>query len=185
MLVEEQTVALPLILYPDPRLRKACTPFETFDDTLRLLAEEMLRIMTAKRGVGLAGPQVGILRRIFVCNPTGQPADALVCVNPELVDLVGSAEAEEGCLCMPGVYVPVRRAERCVIRAYDVEGRPFERSAEGLPARIWQHETDHLDGVLILDRTSTVGKMAVRSLLRELEKRHKPLRTPSRSTGAM
>jgi len=178
-------VALPLLLYPDPRLRKACAPFEKFDDTLRTLAEEMLQIMTAKRGVGLAGPQVGILRRIFVCNPTGQPADAQVCVNPEILDRVGSAEAEEGCLCMPGVYVPVRRATRCVIRAYDVEGRPFERSAEGLLARIWQHETDHLDGVLILDRTSTVGKMAVRSLLRELEKKHKPTKASSTSARAM
>jgi peptide deformylase len=178
-------VSLPLILYPDPKLRKVCAPVAKFDDSLRKLVEGMLQVMAAKRGVGLAGPQVGVLRRIFVCNPTGEPADAQVCINPELVDLVGSAEAEEGCLCMPGVYVPVRRAERATIRAYDVEGRPFERSAEGLLARIWQHESDHLDGVLILDRTSTTAKMAVRSLLRELEKKHRPTKAASSSARAM
>lgn len=172
-------MALPLIFYPDPKLHKVCAPIAKFDESLRKLAEEMLQIMAAKRGVGLAGPQVGVLRRIFVCNPTGEPGDAQVCINPELHDLVGSAEADEGCLCMPGIYVPVRRAERCVIRAFDVEGRRFEQNAEGLLARIFQHESDHLDGVLILDRTTTVAKLSIRNLLKDLEKKHKPSKTSS------
>ncbi len=167
-------MALPLVLYPDPRLRKVCKPVDKFDESLRELAEAMLKLMAEKRGVGLAGPQVGVLQRIFVCNPTGQPDAAQVCINPQLVDLVGSAEAEEGCLCLPSVYVPVRRAERCTIRAFDAEGRPYEQTSDGLLARIWQHETDHLDGKLILDRTTDTAKMAIRKTLKELEQKHTP-----------
>ncbi len=169
-------MSLSLVYYPDPRLREACAPVKTFDESLRRLAEGMLEVMAAKRGVGLAGPQVGVLRRIFVCNHTGEPGDAQIYVNPELTDLVGSVEADEGCLCVPGVYVPVRRAQRCAIRACDIEGRPIERAGENLLARIWQHEADHLEGVLILDRTSAVAKLAVRNTLRELEKTHRPVR---------
>lgn len=165
---------LPLVLYPDARLRKVCSPVTEFNAALRELAEEMLRLMGEKRGVGLAGPQVGVLKRIFVCNPTGQPADAQVYVNPELDELVGSAEAEEGCLCLPTIYVPVRRAERCAIRARDIDGNPIARSAEGLLARIWQHETDHLNGKLILDRTTETARLAIRRTLRDLEKDQKP-----------
>src|SRR5437870_3788655 len=99
-----------LILYPDPRLRHKCAPVEHFGDRLAAVAEGMLRLMRANRGVGLAGPQVGLAERIFVCNPTGNPEDDRVYVNPELLDLSGSIEAEEGCLSIPEVRVMVRRA---------------------------------------------------------------------------
>lgn len=163
---------LSLVLYPDPKLRKVCSPVRRFDAALRELAEGMLQIMREKRGIGLAAPQVGVLQRLFVCNPTGEPGDAQVYVNPELSGLVGSVEADEGCLCLPSIYVPVRRAERCELRAFDLDGNPVERSAEGLLARIWQHENDHLDGCLILDRTTETAKMGVRKSLRELEERY-------------
>lgn len=175
----EKRIVVPasLVFYPDPRLRKSCTPVRTFDDSLRELVEQMLTIMASRRGVGLAAPQVGVLKRLFVCNPTGEPQDAQVYVNPEIVEVSGSVEAEEGCLSIPGINVPVRRAQRCVIRACDLEGRPIERSAEDLTARIWQHETDHLDGVLILDRTTDTARLAIRRALRELESRQRTGRT--------
>lgn len=169
-----------LVFYPDARLRKVCKPVEKFDDALRRLAEAMLKLMIVKRGIGLAGPQVGFLRRMFVCNLTGEPSDSMVFVNPQLVDLVGAAEGDEGCLSIPHVHVPVRRATTCVIRAFDLEGKPFELAGEGLLARVWQHENDHLDGKLILDRTSPAAKLSVRHTLKELESKHRPARAAAR-----
>src|SRR5262245_61907887 len=87
-----------LVVYPDPRLRQKCAPVRKFDERLAALADQMLNLMRASNGVGLAGPQVGVMERIFVCNPTGNPQDDRIYVNPELQDLCGSIEAEEGCL---------------------------------------------------------------------------------------
>ena len=111
-----------IVVYPDPRLRKKCIPVRPgeFDESLGALAGRMLELMKANRGVGLAGPQVGVCRRIFVCNPTGEPGDDHVYVNPVLSDLTGSVEGEEGCLSIPEVHVMVRRAKRCRITAQDV-----------------------------------------------------------------
>ncbi|MBN1489685.1 MAG: peptide deformylase, partial [Phycisphaerae bacterium] len=128
---------LSLVTYPDTRLRETCSPVESFNGELRELTDAMLQFMIERNGVGLAGPQVGVIKRLFVCNITGEPDDNQVYINPELVDLVGAAEGEEGCLSIPGINVPVRRAERATIRAYDVEGNPIEHTAEGLLARVW------------------------------------------------
>jgi peptide deformylase len=108
---------------------------------------------------------------MFVCNPTAKPslADEMVLVNPVLSDLVGAVEGEEGCLSLPGVYGPVLRAAKCRVRAYDAAGNPIDRQGEDLLARIWQHETDHLDGILHIDRFGEAAKMAVRRALREME----------------
>lgn len=158
-----------IIHYPDPRLRRACAPVEEFDEGTAALAERMLQLMEAGNGVGLAGPQAGVCLRIFVANPTGEPEDAQVLINPELTDLTGAAEAEEGCLSLPDIRVVIRRARRCRIRAQDVTGRTFEMEGEGLIARIWQHETDHLDGRLIIDRMDATDKIANRKKIAELE----------------
>ncbi|MBI4578148.1 MAG: peptide deformylase [Planctomycetes bacterium] len=167
---------------PDPRLRQVCEPITKFDDRLAALAQRMIELMRQGNGVGLAGPQIGVCRRIFVSNPTGEPADSLVFVNPELVDLTGSVEAEEGCLSLPDIRVVMRRARRCRIRARHVTGEPFEMEAENLLARIWQHETDHLDGRLIIDRMNPTDRIANRKKIAELEaayartaRRKKPL----------
>ncbi|MCH7812894.1 MAG: peptide deformylase [Planctomycetes bacterium] len=160
--------ALQIVLYPDPVLRQVCPPVERFDDELRRLAGKMLELMHQPRGVGLAGPQVGVTRRLFVCNPTGQPDDDLVCINPELSGLTRAAEFEEGCLSLPDVLVPIRRAEQVHLRAFDLDGRPFERDAQDLIGRVWQHETDHLDGRLILDYMSEASQIANRRLLKQL-----------------
>jgi peptide deformylase len=117
----------------------------------------------------LAAPQVGVLKRLIVVSPTGQAADAMALVNCVIRDREGNVEAEEGCLSLPGVNVRVRRAKRCRLEALDLAGNPLELEGEDLLARIWQHETDHLDGVLIIDRMGPADRMAVRKTLRALE----------------
>jgi peptide deformylase len=150
-------------------LRRKCARIETFDGTISALAERMLEIMHNNNGVGLAGPQVGVSRRIFVCNPTGQAGDARVYINPELSDLAGVQESEEGCLSVPDVHVIVRRARCCKIAASDVTGKPFEDQAEGLISRIWQHEIDHLEGRLIIDRMDATDRIANKKAIIQLE----------------
>lgn len=165
---------LSIIHYPDPRLRQRCAPVTAFDGRLTDLADRMLELMREARGVGLAAPQVGILERIFVMNPTGEPGDGCAIINPELIDFEGGRDDEEGCLSIPEVRVQVRRATRCRLRAVDLSGEPFELEGEDLIARIWQHETDHLNGVLILDRMGPGDRIATRRQLRELEAQYSP-----------
>ena len=162
-----------IVKYPDPRLRKKCVPITRFDDALAALGKRMLELMHANRGVGLAGPQVGFNQRIFVCNPTGEPADDCIYLNPVLSDLVGGVEAEEGCLSIPDVHVVVRRARRCRMKALDVNGEPLALEGEDLVARVWQHETDHLDGRLILDNMNASDKIANKKQIAQLEADYK------------
>lgn len=171
MLVDE----LPgrIVLYPDPRLRRKCAPFEGIDDSVGRLAERMLELMHAANGVGLAGPQVGICRRIFVCNPTGESGDDRIFINPVLTDLTGAIEAEEGCLSIPDVRILIRRARRCRISGLDATGRPVEAACEDLLSRIVQHEADHLDGRLIIDRMSGPERIANKKTLAQLEADYK------------
>ena len=176
-MIEFDPQTLRIIHYPDPRLKQPCATVTEFDASLARLAQRMLELMREARGVGLAAPQVGILIRMFVMNPTGEPGDDQVYVNPELHDLTGSETAEEGCLSIPEVHVQVRRAARCRLVAQDLSGRRVERVGEGLEARIWQHETDHTHGILILDRMAPSDAIAVRRQLRELEARYAQSRT--------
>lgn len=164
-----------VVIYPDPRLRKRCTSVraDEFDESLAELAKRMFEIMRANRGVGLAAPQVGITRRMFVCNPTGEPGDDHVYVNPVLTELTGAVEGEEGCLSLPELHVMVRRAKRCHMQAQDVNGQPIEAEAEDLLARIWQHETDHLDGRLLLDRMNASDKIANKRLITQMEESYR------------
>jgi peptide deformylase len=167
---------LAVIHYPDPRLRKTCKPITRFDDDLAAFVERMLELMHAGKGVGLAAPQVGVLKRMFVMNHTGDPKDDKVLINPEIRDMHGSREAEEGCLSLPEVYAHVRRASRCRIVAQDVNGDPIDMEGEDLLCRIWQHETDHLNGVLILDRMGPSERVATKKRLKELETDYKSKR---------
>lgn len=164
---------LTILHYPHPCLRQVCRPVTEFGDELHALARRMLELMHAGRGVGLAAPQVGLLKRLFVMNITGQPQDDLVFVNPEIRDLHGSREGEEGCLSIPDVYVKVRRATSCRIVARDVWGAPLEMTGADMLARVWQHETDHLNGILILDRMGPGDRIATRKKLKELEARYR------------
>ena len=162
---------LKIIEYPDPRLRKVSRPVETFDSSLKALAERMLQLMREHRGVGLAAPQVGLNIRLFVMNPSGDPKDDRVYVNPELSEAEGSEEAEEGCLSLPGINARIVRDKTLRLRARDLEGNDIEQMESGYIARIWQHEFDHLNGTLILDRMGTVARMGAKKTLRELEER--------------
>jgi len=167
---------LTIVHYPDPRLRKVCEPVTEFDGDLKALVDHMFGLLHGGRGIGLAGPQVGVLKRLFVMNITGEDKDNMVFVNPEIRDMHGSREAEEGCLSLPEVYVQVRRAARCAIKAQNLEGEPIELEGEDLLCRVWQHETDHLSGTLILDRMGPSDKIATKRRLKELEAAYKEKR---------
>lgn len=163
---------LKIILYPDPRLKKVSAPVTAFDDDLKQLAVRMFELMRASRGVGLAAPQVGINLRMFVMNPTGEAQDDRVYVNPVLSEATGSEEAEEGCLSLPDIHVNVDRSRTMRIQAQDLEGNPIEQVETGYLARIWQHETDHLNGTMLTDRMGAVARMTNRRVLKELEEKY-------------
>jgi peptide deformylase len=161
--------SLSIINWPDPRLKQISAPVTEFDGKLVELTRVLLELMRQHKGVGLAAPQVGLNMRLFVMNATGDPADDRIYINPELSDLDGEAEAEEGCLSIPGVHVNVLRAKNARMQAVDLEGKPFEESQTEYAARVWQHETDHLNGILLTDRMGVVAKMSHRRTLKELE----------------
>jgi len=164
---------LSLVLYPDRRLRTRTPPIQQFDQETRrrlsALAGRMLEVMREHKGVGLAAPQLGVAVRMFVMNPTGQPDADRVYVNPRLSEAEGEEEREEGCLSLPEINTPVLRSLKLRMRAQDLEANPIDETAEGFIARIWQHETDHLDGILILDKMPPTVKIAHRRKLKELE----------------
>lgn len=161
-----------VIPYPDPVLRRVAEPVTVFDAELRRIVAAMLRRMALSKGVGLAAPQVGLSRRILVANPTSEPEGEIVLVNPAIVARSGpDTFHEEGCLSFPGIYAEVRRPERCVVRAQGLDGQPFEREIEGFLGRIVQHEYDHLEGVLLVDRMSPADKQRHRAALQELVER--------------
>ncbi|MGB7158818.1 MAG: peptide deformylase [Tepidisphaeraceae bacterium] len=161
-----------VILYPDPRLKKVSAAVLTFDENLKLLASRMFELMRAHRGVGLAAPQVGLNIRMFVMNPTGEPQDDRIYVNPVLTEAEGSEEGEEGCLSLPGINVTIDRSKSLRMQAQDVEGKPIDQVAVGYVARIWQHEFDHLNGTMLTDRMGTVARMTNRRVLKDLEEKY-------------
>ena len=163
---------LQIILWPDPRLKKVSKAVEAFDETLSGLAARMFELMREHRGVGLAAPQVGINRRLFVINPTGKPEDDAVYVNPVLHEAEGEDEAEEGCLSLPQINVQVWRSRKMRIDAQDLTGKKFSQIADGYLARIWQHEFDHLNGVMLTDRMGPVAKLSNRRILKDLEEKY-------------
>ena len=165
---------LKIIYWPDPRLRKMSKPITEFDEKLGALARRMLELMREHRGVGLAAPQVGENIRLFVMNPNpgADPKDDKVYVNPQLFDLEGEEENEEGCLSLPGINVKVWRSLNVKLRAQDLEGRGIEEAQSGYLPRIWQHEIDHLNGTLLTDRMGPVARLASRRTLKELEERY-------------
>jgi peptide deformylase len=153
--------------YPDPVLRLEAQEVVEFDGDLAQLVERMIHLMQDARGVGLAANQVGILRRVYVIQAE-EDEEPRALVNPVIVDRSSEVdEDDEGCLSMQGVVVPVERPVRVRIEARDAEGNPVALELEGLPARVAQHELDHLDGILILDRTTPEGKREALAVLRQ------------------
>ena len=153
--------------YPDPVLRLKAQDVQEFDDDLVQLVERMKRLMQDARGVGLAANQVGVLRRVFVIQEA-EDEEPRAIVNPMIVDRSEETEADdEGCLSMQGVVVGVERPVRVRIEARDEQGNAVELELEELPARVAQHELDHLDGVLILDRTTDEDRREALAMLRQ------------------
>jgi len=161
--------SLRIIRYPDPRLAQAAKPVARIDDKVRRLAQRMFELMEQAKGVGLAATQVGLPIQLFVANPSGQPGDRRVYVNPQLVSLDGKIEVEEGCLSVPGITCKLKRYQTVTIQATGLDGKEFEETGVDLAARVYQHETDHLNGMLILDRMGSVARLANRWAIRQLE----------------
>lgn len=145
---------------PDPRLRIKTKPITVFDGKLKRLIEDLFETMYAAPGVGLAANQVGISLRLAVmdCARDDAPPQRLVMVNPEIHDATEECEMEEGCLSIPDYRDKVRRYNRLTLRALDADGKPYELAAEGLLAQAIQHELDHLDGKLYIDRLSALKR---------------------------
>lgn len=162
---------LKLVHYPDPVLRSQTQVIETVNDQVRQVAAKMLQIMRQACGVGLAAPQVGLSWRIFVANPTGQPQDDQVFINPVIAHADRNlVEHEEGCLSLPNVTGMIRRPASVTVEALDLKGNRVSMTGQGLAARIWQHEQDHLEGILIIDRMTEIDRMANQSAVRDLER---------------
>lgn len=163
---------LAIIQYPHPSLRRVAKPLRRVDAELVRIVREMFERMYEAKGIGLAATQVDLPYRLFVANPESDPAAKeleYVFLNPVLSKPKGLSEAEEGCLSLPGLYGDVKRPEKITIEAYNLAGQAVQMELGGLLARLVQHETDHLDGVLFIDRLSETGKVKAREALDEFE----------------
>ena len=169
---------LPIRTLGDPVLRQPAKPVTAFDRSLRRLCDDMVETMYAAPGVGLAGPQVGISLRLFVFDD-GETGP-LVIANPELSGGAGELTEEEGCLSIPGPYHATPRSETIRCRGQDAKGHDIDLVGEGLLARIFQHETDHLEGMLYIDRLDEEGRREVLAELRRIELGIEEPRAPRR-----
>ena len=165
------TDQLEVISYPSPCLRRKAKPIETINAEVRAVAARMIELMHEADGVGLAAPQVDLSWRMFVTNSRQEGDIDRVYINPVLKEPDGEWEIrEEGCLSLPEIAGDVRRPTQISIEALDLEGERFTMTSDGFLARIWQHEFDHLNGVLIIDRFTPKSKLATRRAVKALEK---------------
>ncbi len=159
-----------IVHWPNPVLAKGTAPVERVDDDLRDTVENMAHLMSSLRGVGLAAPQVGISKRFMLVSPSGEEGEERVVVNPEILAADGEEDMEEGCLSFPGVYGTIRRASRVHVRYRDLDWALLDLELVGFIARIFQHEFDHLNGVVFIDRMSAADRMKNRARLDDLKK---------------
>jgi peptide deformylase len=162
---------LRIVKYPHPVLRHKSKPLRRVDGELKNIVREMFDLMYQQKGIGLAANQVDLPYRFFIINPEGDPAKGqeYVFLNPVISKRWGTAESEEGCLSFPEIYAPVKRSEKLVISAYNLAGEELNFELNGLLARAIQHEYDHLDGVLFIDRLTPTGLLSVKQALMDLE----------------
>jgi len=158
---------LPILQYPDERLHTVAAPVARVDDAVRALIKNMAETMYAAPGVGLAATQVDVHQRIIVVDASETRDQLKVFINPEIIARSGSADCEEGCLSVPGIFEKVQRAERITVRALDGDGKPFELGAEGLFAVCIQHEIDHLEGKVFVEYLSRLKQSRVRAKLKK------------------
>jgi peptide deformylase len=166
----EKVMTVRIRVLGDPVLKERARPVMEFDEKLERLADQMIALMDEESGIGLAATQVGVLSRVIVWRDPEDEGQARVFVNPVITQISESCSAEvEGCLSVPGASVEVMRADEVVVSAMDLQGESFEASLVGYPARIVQHEVDHLEGTLILDRATPDERRRVLKELREQE----------------
>lgn len=163
---------LPVVKYPDKVLATRAEEVERITEADRRLVKDMIETMYAENGVGLAANQVGILKRLFVASADQVRGKEMVFFNPVIVKKEGTIKEFEGCLSIPEFYEPVQRAKKVWMKAMTLEGKTVEIKGEGLLSRIFQHEIDHLDGILFIDRLGLLkGRAAKKSLKKKLSSR--------------
>lgn len=164
---------LDIVKYGAQVLTQKAQPVTEFDENLKSLVENMFETMYAAPGVGLAAPQVGVSKQLFVMDCTQDKSRQFVFINPEIVSIEGKQRGEEGCLSFPGIYFEVERALRVIVRAQDVTGKTFELDAMDLEARCILHEYDHLEGELYVNRIGPLKREIVMSRIRKAIKNGK------------
>ena len=153
-------------IYPDPVLIKKAIPVQNIDQKIKKVVDRMVNVMYANKGIGLAAPQIGILKQIIV---VGLGKDWRALINPEIVEGEGESVMEEGCLSLPNIEVPVKRKEKVFVRAWDLDGKEANLELIGFPGRVYQHEIDHLRGILIIHHISRLRReLLVKRMLKDL-----------------
>jgi peptide deformylase len=167
-----------IVHYPHPALRHKARPVSSITRELNVQIGEMMEAMYGAKGLGLAAPQVALPFQLLVMNVTGDPNQKdreEVYLNPVIVERKGTVEDEEGCLSFPGLYQKIRRARTVKIQAYNTKGEPVEKVVTDLEARAWQHEIDHLNGVLFIDKMGVLAKLSARSSVKQFEREFRRL----------
>lgn len=167
-----------IVVYPDPVLRKKAKPLTQINKEVYQKVEQMVELMYQSQGVGLAAPQVGWSIRLVIIDTESNKNEETVFINPVIIEESGETNKEEGCLSFPGIRSKIIRAQRIKAHAYNLKGQKLEIVAEGLTARAWQHEIDHLNGTLFIDRMSPASRLAVSHQLKELERDNIEIRMP-------
>lgn len=173
-----------VLIYPDPVLKQKAKPVAKVDDSIRALVKDMADTMYAEDGVGLAAPQIGVLKRVIVIDTAArQEGEKLrVFINPEIVDADGQTTYMEGCLSIPGEAEEVQRFARIKVRATDEKGHEFDLEADGLLAIALQHEIDHLNGYLFVDRLSSLKRGLIRKRMLKLKEDRRRSSVPGKSS---
>ena len=161
---------LDVLIYPDENLAKVCEPVEKVDDALRTFIDDMFETMYDHEGIGLAAPQVNVLKRVITIDIEGDKTNQIVLINPEILASSGETGIEEGCLSIPGCRALVPRKEKLTVKALNRDGEEFTLDADGLLAICIQHEIDHLNGVLFVDHISQLKRQRIRDKMVKLKK---------------
>ena len=163
---------LKIITWPNPILETPADPVTEFNGELTKLVSDMFETMYAAPGVGLAAVQIGVPKRLFVMDCSGgkDPSQRVVMINPEVVDMEGKQDGDEGCLSFPGIFFNVQRNLRAIVRAHDIHGQEFELDGTELTARCMLHETDHCDGIVFIDKMTPLKREIVKRKIKKLQK---------------
>ncbi len=162
-----------IAIYPEPVLRRKAKHLTEINRETYQRVAEMLELMYQAHGIGLAAPQVGWSVRLFIIDANGSSAEEKVFINPTIIEETGEVNKEEGCLSFPGILSKVTRAQKIKAHAYNLKGQKIEVEAEGLDARAWQHELDHLNGCLFIDKMSPANRLAISNQIKEFERAYR------------